>query len=129
MVSDDGAHSIAIPGGTRALQLSGLVDIYFDDEEPNAVISIPSLQGAIVAKVSAAVDERTERQIRHVQDTVFLLGLIERPQDIRSTWPASDIAPLRQLVDRLRYRRHVAWEFLTDEAIRRAQAVLDLATS
>lgn len=41
--SVDGMRSIAIPGGTRALELSEVVDIFYDDETANAELRCPTL--------------------------------------------------------------------------------------
>ncbi len=41
--SVDGMRSIAVPGGTRALELSEVVDIFYDDETANAELRCPTL--------------------------------------------------------------------------------------
>jgi hypothetical protein len=128
MVTADGAQSIAIPGGRRALELSQRVDILFDDDEHNAIISVPTLHGAIVTKAAAVVDPRTSGQTRHIQDVAFLLSLIERPQEIARTWPSGDIDLLVELADRLLNDADEAWEHLDNTARRRAQATITLAT-
>ena len=55
--SVDGMRSIAIPGGTRALELSQVVDIFYDDETANAELRCPTLHGALIAKGAAATDD------------------------------------------------------------------------
>jgi hypothetical protein len=96
-----GMRSIAIPGGTRALELSEVVDIFYDDETANAELRCPTLHGALIAKGAAATDDRTAGQPRHIQDVAFLLSLIEEPVDFAVAFTEADRATLTAVAERI----------------------------
>lgn len=122
--SVDGMRSIAIPGGTRALELSEVVDIFYDDETANAELRCPTLHGALIAK-GAAADDRTAAQPRHIQDVAFLLSLIEDPVDFAVALTEADRATLTAVAARIPDMPTV-WDYLDKTDRSNAEAALRL---
>ena len=120
----DGMRSIAIPGGTRALELSEPVDICFSDDEVNAEFRCPTLHGALIAKAAAAVDARTRDQPRHIQDVAFLLTLIEDPTELAKAFTAGDSDTLRQTFERI--QTMPTWDYVGADDRRLAEAAIRL---
>jgi hypothetical protein len=120
----DGMRSIAIPGGTRALELSEPVDICFSDDEANAEFRCPTLHGALIAKAAAAVDARTRDQPRHIQDVAFLLTLIEDPTELAETFTERDRDTLRQTFKRI--PTMPTWDYVGADDRRLAEAAIRL---
>ena len=123
--SVDGMRSIAIPGGTRALELSEVVDIFYDDETANAELRCPTLHGALIAKGAAATDDRTAAQPRHIQDVAFLLSLIEDPVDFAVALSEADRATLAAVAARIPNMPTV-WDYLDQTDRSNAVAALGL---
>lgn len=122
--SVEGMRSIAIPGGTRALELSELVDIYFDENEANAEFRCPTLHGALVTKASAAVDERTADQPRHIQNVAFMLTLVQDPTELAAALTNGDRAVLGEAFDRMAHMP--AWDYLEVDDRRLAESAVRL---
>ena len=119
----DGMRSIAIPGGTRALELSEVVDIFYDSDDANVELRCSTLHGAIIAKSAAAVDIRTAGHQRHIQDVAFLLSVIEDPIDFAAALTDSDLQTLSDVA------RHIpnmptAWTHIAPGDRSRAEAAL-----
>ena len=123
--SVDGMRSLAIPGGTRALELSQVVDIFYDDETANAELRCPTLHGALIAKGAAATDDRTGYQPRHIQDVAFLLSLIEDPVDFRAALTETDRATLSAVAAQIT-RMPTVWDYLDQTDRSNAEAALRL---
>lgn len=124
LVGVDGMRSIAIPGGTRALQLSEPVDVYFSDDEANAEFRCPTVQGALIAKAAAAVDARTRDQPRHIQDVGFLLTLIDDPVELAKAFTEEDRDTLRRTFDRI--PTMPTWDYVSIDERRLAEATIRL---
>jgi hypothetical protein len=124
-----GTRSLAIPGGRRALELSGAVNITYSQDNPDVVLRVPLLPGAIVVKSAAALDERTADQERHIQDVVDMLSILEDPGAARSLLHNADREILSALRTRLDDDGDVAWERMGDPARLRERAAFELLSA
>ncbi|KAA0232180.1 MAG: hypothetical protein JJLCMIEE_03610 [Acidimicrobiales bacterium] len=84
-------RTIAVPGGTQALQRSELVPILHEDR--HATVARPSLLAAIVLK-ACAVDVDDVPDAQRV-DLAFLLGLVDDPIAVRDQMTGKDRKRLR----------------------------------
>lgn len=124
-----GVRSLAIPGGRRALELSGPVRIFYDDDAFDVHLRVPLLPGAILVKASAAVDPRTNGQARHFQDVVGMLSILDDPGAMRENLSAGDREILTRLSGRLANENDVAWSGLAIEARLAAQVAAEILVS
>jgi len=124
--SAPGVESLAIPGGRRALEVSKLVTISYDLDEPDVTIRVPLLAGAIVVKAAAAVHPATSNQPRHSQDIVDMLLGLDDPSSERSEMSEEDRSLLQSLSDRMANDGNVAWEGVTARQRNQARAAFDL---
>lgn len=119
-----GVQSLAIPGGRRALETAEPVEIRYSDRHPDAVVPVPTLEGALAVKIAAVADPRTAAQARHIQDVGFLLAAVDDPDGARTRMSEADVRSLSSLRERLLDDSDVAWEATDDESRRRAQALV-----
>jgi hypothetical protein len=121
-----GVRSLAIPGGRRALEISEEVTITYSQDAADVVLRVPLLPGSIVVKAAAALDERTARQERHIQDVVDMLSVLDDPGSARSHLSDADRVVLSSLQSRLDDDGDIAWERMGDPARLRARAAFEL---
>lgn len=119
----EGMRSIAIPGGTRALELSEVVDIFYDNDDANVELRCPTLHGAIIAKSAAAIDVRTAGHPRHVQDVAFLLSVIDDPIDFAAALTDSDLQTLSDVAKRIP-NMSTTWTYMEPDDRSKAEAAL-----
>lgn len=129
LTAEDGATSIRIPGGRRALELSQLIEVFYDDELPEAVFRTPTLHGAVVTKAAAVIDPRTAGQLRHLEDTTFLLSIIDNPREIAEQLSDDDRRLLRAVATLMDERGSPGMTHRTPEQRARARATITLFTS
>ena len=126
LTTPDGASSIAIPGGRRALDTAELTRIYYDIERLDVSLRVPLLPGAIAVKAAAAVDPRTSDERRHIQDVASMLAIVSDPIRVRESLVDSDIKRLAELADRIDDDAGPAWTGIPAEDRRAGQAALRL---
>jgi hypothetical protein len=91
------SQTIAIPGGTQALQRTEMVELVIDGR--HVPLRRPTLIGAILLKArSLAVHDRPEDQR---EDLITLLGLLDDPRSAAATLRKSEVAWLREIEPRL----------------------------
>jgi hypothetical protein len=129
VVVDRNVASIAIPGGRRAFDTARPVSLHYADDRPNAEIYVPSLAGAIAVKTAAAVDPRTARSPRHLQDVAFLLTIEADPDETRAGLNANDIDLLRQIDEQVSDSRTPMWLQLDAGQRQVAQATYEVLTA
>lgn len=112
--TNDGLRSVAIPGGRRALQSARTVRLYIAEDYLDVVLRVPSVGGAIMTKVAAAVDSRTSDGERHIQDVAFLLSLSFNLRAVVGELQPGDRQHLHAVRDQLEDRTHIAWEGCAD---------------
>jgi hypothetical protein len=121
-----GVHSLAIPGGRRALQVAEEVLLTYDVDAPDVRIRVPLLPGAITVKAAAAIDQRTVDQPRHVQDLVDMLSVLDDPIEARLKLNDVDLEMLSSLRARIEDDGDVAWERFGGQARLEARAAFDV---
>lgn len=126
LATKNGVISLGIPGGRRALETAQPVRITYDLAKRDVEIRVPLLPGALTVKSAAALDPRTERESRHLQDVAALLSIIEDPHAVRSAMSDSDLDLLARLQDRLNDDGGPAWQAMTTESRWEGQAALRL---
>jgi len=127
--SAPGVRSLAIPGGRRALQLSELVRIRYDDDAADVEIRVPLLPGAIAVKAAAAVAPATVGQPRHIQDVADMLAILEEPMEARDVLCGADLTLLSDLAGRFDDDGDIAWQGLAQDDRMRARAALNILIS
>jgi hypothetical protein len=100
--------------------------ITYDVDAPDVRMRVPLLPGAIFVKAAAAVDQRTAKQPRHMQDLVDMLCALEDPVGARQQLSEADLKLLSSLLSRLEDNGDVAWERLGEQARLEARAAFDL---
>jgi hypothetical protein len=126
LVIKDVIRSIAIPGGRRALELAEFVKIEHSYEFPDVEIRVPLIPGAIVVKAIAAVDPRTNSQMRHIQDVAALFAVVDDPEGLRSRIHEQDLDVVKKLKGRLGDDGDVAWTGMSTETRLRGQAAASI---
>ena len=111
-----------IPGGTRALSTRRTLEIDLLGMG-SGLVSVPSLAGMLVLKVSAWQARRAERDL---EDIVRVLDLVSDPRQVRRELKLAERARLAAVAE-LASERHRAWRVARDPAD--AQAALALITS
>jgi len=86
------SRTVQVPGGTRLLQDAALCPVRLASNSIGYVPR-PSLAAAIVGKAAALDLDDAER---HVEDLVFLLGLVKDPRDIAARISKGDVRRLRR---------------------------------
>lgn len=126
----EGVRSLAIPGGRRALETAEPVCLTYAEDSHDVKVRVPLVPGALNVKAHAAVDPRTARQPRHVQDLVGLAAIIEDPLALVSALSEADTALLSGLVaGRLADDGDVAWEGMAPADLQRALATLRILSA
>lgn len=124
-----GVESLAIPGGRRALEVSQLVTITYDDDQRDVTMRVPLLVGAMVVKAAAALDRVTANQSRHIQDIVDMLLGLDDPTGARTELTRADQLILLALADRMSDDGDVAWDGINAEQRNLARASFGLLTT
>jgi predicted nucleotidyltransferase len=120
--TNDGLRSVAIPGGRRALRSASTVSLYIADDYTDVKVRVPSVAGAIMVKIAAALDPRTSDGERHIQDVAFLLSLPFDLSDVINDLEPGDYGQLKAIGPQLTDPRHPAWEQCPPESRDRSLA-------
>ena len=116
----DGLRSVAIPGGRRALRTARPVTLFIADDYYDVTLRVPTVAGAIMTKIAAAIDSRTSDGERHIQDVAFLLSLPFDLAAVTRDLEPGDSEQLEAIRTALEDPADVAWEACPDSERDRA---------
>lgn len=116
----DGLRSIAIPGGRRALRTARPVTLFIADDYYDVTLRVPTVAGAIMTKIAAAIDPRTSDGERHIQDVAFLLSLPFDLAAVTRHLEPGDSEQLAAIRPALEDPADIAWEGCPDSERERA---------
>lgn len=123
------ARTIAVPGGTQALQRAERVEVAVADMTGTNTASgwarRPDLLGAIVAKAAATSIAVRDNPMRDWQDVAMILAHVPDPYVLAAQTSPKDRQRLAKLAP-LEDRNHPGWDRLDDDDHRRGVAALQV---